>query len=236
MWHLVFHTHGSTPWGGEVMGGGGGGAGEEEAEPLPERVPGCGDLRILRSSSPALPLGGGGWLLLFSSFSFSLLGLVFSVEGSVPEGMGPPPPGVLSETLLRWFMTARLVGGRWFMVPLRLWITEISFIFPGNPGAKPLGKPGNGGNGNISLGGRGNPPKNSPSFGPGKVGGSVSMDIRLPRRDGELFHMCVPMCTLRLPLVVKALWQMVHLKGFSPVWVRLWICRAEELEKGLLQT
>lgn len=37
--------------------------------------------------------------------------------------------------------------------------------------------------------------------------------------------------TLRLPLVVKALPQMVQPKGFSPVWVRSWICRALAEEK-----
>lgn len=115
-------------------------------------------------------------------------------------------------------MRAALEGGRWFIVPFRLWITEISFIFPaGSPGGNPLGMPTNGGKGNISRGGRGKPPKNSDSLGDGKVGGSVSIDMRRPLRDGELFHMWVPMWTLRLPLVVNALWQMVHLNGFSPV-------------------
>jgi hypothetical protein len=42
--------------------------------------------------------------------------------------------------------------------------------------------------------------------------------------------------TLRLPLVVNAFWQIVHLKGLSPVWVRMCICSADEDEKFLLQT
>lgn len=42
--------------------------------------------------------------------------------------------------------------------------------------------------------------------------------------------------TLRLPLVVKALWQIVHLNGLSPVCVRICICKADEDEKFLLQT
>lgn len=161
---------------------------------------------MLRSNSPALPLDGG-LLLLFSSFILSLFGLAFM--GDSPDGGGGPTVVALGDVAaaLMWFMRATLVGGRWFMVPFRLWITEISFILPagGSPGAKPFGNAGNGGNGNISRGGRGKPPKNSDSLGEGKVGGSVSMDIRRPRRDGELFHMCVPMCTLRLPLVVNAL-------------------------------
>ena len=141
-----------------------------------------GDLRMLRSSSPALPLDGG-LLLLFSSFSFSLLGLDLRGDSLDDDG------ATLFDTLLRWFMTATLLGGRWFMVPFRLWITEISFILPCKPGTNPFGRPGKGGKGNISLGGLGNPPKNSESFGDGKVGGRVSIDIRRPLRDGELFHM-----------------------------------------------
>ena len=204
MWHLVCHTQfvpTDSP-GGDTMAGAGDG--------VLDGVLDCGDLRMLRSSSPALPLDGG-LLLLFSSFSFSLLGL--ALRGDSLDGDGT----AIFDGLLRWFMTAALAAGRWFMVPFRLWITEISFIFPGSPGAKPFGKPGNGGKGNISLGGLGNPPKNSESFGAGKVGGRVSIDMRRPLRDGELFHIWVPMCTLRLPLVVNALWQMVHLNGFSPV-------------------
>lgn len=36
-------------------------------------------------------------------------------------------------------------------------------------------------------------------------------------------------------MVVKARPQMVQAKGFSPVWVRSWICRALEEEKHLPQ-
>lgn len=39
--------------------------------------------------------------------------------------------------------------------------------------------------------------------------------------------------TLRFPFVVKALPQMVQAKGFSPVCVRSWICRALAEEKTL---
>lgn len=42
--------------------------------------------------------------------------------------------------------------------------------------------------------------------------------------------------TFRLPLVVKALPQMLQANGFSPVWVRSWICRALADEKFLPQT
>jgi hypothetical protein len=42
--------------------------------------------------------------------------------------------------------------------------------------------------------------------------------------------------TLRLPLVVNAFWQIVHLKGLFPVWVRMCMCSADEDEKFLLQT
>ena len=46
--------------------------------------------------------------------------------------------------------------------------------------------------------------------GPGKS------KMRRPRRLG-LLHMWVPICTLRLPFVVKARPQNEHLKGLSPV-------------------
>lgn len=41
--------------------------------------------------------------------------------------------------------------------------------------------------------------------------------------------------TFRFPLVVKALPQMLHAKGFSPVWVRSCICKALADEKFLPQ-
>ena len=70
-----------------------------------------------------------------------------------------------------------------------LWMTDISFIFGGNP----LGNGGKGGNGYISVGGRGgggNPGKNSGPFsGLPNVGGRVSMDILRPLLEGLLFHM-----------------------------------------------
>ena len=44
--------------------------------------------------------------------------------------------------------------------------------------------------------------------------------------------MCVPMCTLRLPLVVKAFPQIVHLNGLSPVCVLMCICSADADENG----
>lgn len=75
---------------------------------------------------------------------------------------------------------------------------------------------------NISENLRASPPSRAMGF---------STDRRRPRLAGALFHMWVPMCTLRLPLVVKALPQMVQPKGFSPVWVRSWICRALAEEK-----
>lgn len=37
--------------------------------------------------------------------------------------------------------------------------------------------------------------------------------------------------TFKLPLVVNARPHMLHTKGFSPVWVRSWICRALAEEK-----
>lgn len=43
-------------------------------------------------------------------------------------------------------------------------------------------------------------------------------------------------CTLRFPLVVKAFWHTLHWKGLSPVWVRMWIWRAELELKFLRQT
>ena len=104
-------------------------------------------------------------------------------------------------------------------------ITEISFNLLSPFGG--MGKPGKGGGkGKTSLCGNGN--ISFPSFeawfgGKGGIGGMVSMDIRLPRRDGALFHMCVPMCTFKLPRVVNALPQTLHLNGLSPVWVRMWI-------------
>lgn len=76
MWHRVCHTQfvptdspppPPPPAGGETKAG--------EGDGVLELVFDWGDFRILRSSSPALPLEGGGLLLLFSSFSFSLLGL-----------------------------------------------------------------------------------------------------------------------------------------------------------------
>lgn len=42
--------------------------------------------------------------------------------------------------------------------------------------------------------------------------------------------------TLRFPLVVKAFPQTEHLKGLSPVCVRMWICRADPEEKFFLHT
>lgn len=41
--------------------------------------------------------------------------------------------------------------------------------------------------------------------------------------------------TLRFPLVVKARPQMLQAKGFSPVWVLSWICRALAEEKHFAQ-
>jgi len=63
-------------------------------------------------------------------------------------------------------------------------------------------------------------------------GWSPSTDMRRPRRDGTLFQTCVPMCTLRLPLVVNALPQTEQLNGLSPVCVLMWICSALALENG----
>lgn len=42
--------------------------------------------------------------------------------------------------------------------------------------------------------------------------------------------------TFRFPLVVNAFPQTEHLKGRSPVCVRMWICSAEPEEKFFLQT
>jgi len=59
----------------------------------------------------------------------------------------------------------------------------------------------------------------------------------LPQRAqvcGLVFE-CVWMCARRLLLSAKAFSQTLHLKGFSPVWVRMWPWRSHGLEKHLPQ-
>ena len=58
------------------------------------------------------------------------------------------------------------------------------------------------------------------------------------QRTVQMFSIvfCCVCPTFKFPLVVKAFPHTEHLKGRSPVWVRMWICRADPDEKFFLQT
>lgn len=57
----------------------------------------------------------------------------------------------------------------------------------------------------------------------------------LVNKELDIHIIAFKLLTLRFPFVVKALPQMVHANGFSPVWVRSWIWRALAEEKFLPQ-